>query len=551
MISKSDTSKKVIEIKKICRMIENRVFNVLNINPVVKIATKYFKDIPQQFENKQGKIIINLTKSNYHTIVDYIDSIDVRHMIEKQYVSRTKNASVDFSKLIISRKLLAERSGFDTYFKYINKNKHDNTDTIKEFIIELNNKINKKLRFEIEKIYHYFLRDKDIEKFKINSSDIIKYIRIHKNNTKFDPKQIITVIFNILNKYFNLNIEKIDNNGWNKNVNVYRVIDSVNKNILGKLYLDIDFDENKKLIDPIAIRLGDKMQINQDNDAKSIPEIAILANYQHNISHAEIILLFKEFGYMISSICYDSRVGLINYDDEFSNYIPSLMECIAWDRDTLQMIVNTLNLKSIVKNQSIIDHIELGRDMDMCYNIKIKCINAKFDNMVHNSSPLLDIIEKSLNEKNDASTEIIETYKNIYNDAMKPIADIFMTDPDTIDPSTMIQEITSSHGLLYANLMNEIFAYATYWILKDKKENSNIVGEFRKYVLDNGVDNYRDLVRLFLKKLDTNCFTLYIKNVVKAITNDEYVVTEDNNYFKEDDGSDDEDEGDIIEITRI
>jgi hypothetical protein len=44
---------------------------------------------------------------------------------------------------------------------------------------------------------------------------------------------------------------------------------------------------------------------------------------------------------------------------------------------------------------------------------------------------------------------------------------------------------------------------------------------------------------------------LYIKNVVKAITNDEYVVTEDNNYFKEDDGSDDEDEGDIIEITRI
>lgn len=546
IINKSEISKKGIEIKNKCKMIENRIFSVLNINPIVKISTKYFKDIPKQYELKNDKVIVILTKANYHTIIDYIDSLDIRHMIEKQYSSHTKNASGDFSKLIISRSLLAIQSGFPTYFKYINKNKYDNTDTIKEFIIELNSKINMKLRGEIEKIYRYFSRDTN--QIKISSSDVIKYIRLHKNNTKFNHKNVIDVIFKILNRYFNLFIEKTQDRGWRNDVIVYGVFDSITKNKLGTIYLDVEFNESKKIVDPISIRLGDKMQINATD--KTLSEVALLANYHNSLTYSDIIVLFKEFGYIISSICYDSRVGLVNYDDEFSNYLPLLMEFIAWDRDTITMIVDTLPNDLNSKKQPIIDHIEIGRDMDICYNIKLKCINAKFDHMIHNSIPLISIIEKALNEKDDASTEIIETYKNIYNEAMNQISDIFLLDPDTIDPSTMIQELTSSHGLLYANLMNEIFAYATYYLLKNTKQYPNIISEFRKNVLDNGIDSYRDLIRNFLKKLDINCFTLYIKNVTKTEPND-ISATEDNNYFKEDDGSDDDDDGDIIEITRI
>ena len=560
MINKGEISKKGFELKKIAKMIENRVFNILSMNPIIKLPTKYFINVPDNYETKNGKAIISLSRINYYSLITQIDDIQIRHQIETQYKSRTQSALIDFSKLIVSRKLLAEQAGHPTYFKYINKGKHDNTDTIKEFIIELNNKINKKMYQELDKIHQFFLRSvSDKQNLKISSTDVIKYILIHKNNNKFEPFKVLKVIFNILNKYFNLHVEQISENGWNKNCIVYNVSDKITKNILGRLYIDIYYDENKKITDPIAIKLSDKMQINTEN--KTTPEFALLSNYQTSkcMTYQDIILLFREFGYIINGLCYDSRVGHINYDDEFSNYIPCLMECIAWDRETIHMIVSSLsdlhnkNMHEPSGSESaIIDHIELSKEYDLCYNIKIKCINAKFDHLLHNSEPLLDIIVNAMNTKNDASAEILETYKDIFDEAMSSVSNIFITKEEHIDPLTMIQEITTSHGLLYANLMNEIFAYASYWIIKEKLKSSDtsIVSEFRSIILNNGVDNYRELIKNFLKKIDINCFSLYIKNVIKTDSIDDYV-TEDTNYFEEDHDSDDSDNEDIIQITRI
>ena len=545
MITKGEITKKGIEIKKIIRMLENRVFNILNMNPVVKIATKYFKDVPQQYETKHGKAVISLTKTNYYTLVDHIDDLCARHQIEDQYTSRTKNALADFSKLIVTRNLLATQSGHSTYFKCINKGKHDNSDTIKEFIIDLNNKINNKCHIEIDRIHQFFSRTHSGKNIKIRSSDVLKYIHAHRNNTKFEPKQVFYVIFNMLDRYFNIILEKTDECAWRHNVIVYNAIDKKTKKLLGRLYLDIVFDENKKIIDPISIKLSDKMQIN--TDSRTDAEVALITNYQNTkcMTYQDVVLLFREFGYVISNMCYESRVGLINYDNEFSNYIPSLMECIAWDRETIQMVACNID-------PSIIDYIELSRELDMCYNIKMKCINANFDHLLHNSEPLLDIIIKKVTEKNDASVEILKTYKDIFTESMSHVSDIFTSHVDNIDPSTMIQEITNSHGVLYSNLMNEIFAYATYWIIKEKynKKDFLIIDEFRACVLNNGVDNYRDLVRTFLKKIDVNCFSLYIKNVIKTNSIDD-CITEDTNYFEEDDGSENSDQEDIIQITRI
>ena len=526
MINKGEISKKGITLRKIIKMNENRIFNILNMNPVVKIATKYFKDVPQNYEVKHGKAVISLTKINYHTLMDYIDDLSVRHQIETQYNSRTKSALVDFSKLIVSRKLLAEQAGYTTYFKYLNRGKYDNSETIKEFITELNNKINNKIHMELDRIHQYFSRSLQNKNIKISSSDVIKYIRIHRNNTKIEPKHVFYVIFNVLDTYFNISLTKTSECGWNPNVIVYNVSDKSTKKLMGRLYMDIVFDENKKIIDPISIRLSDQMQIN--SDSRTIAEVALLTNYQNAkcMTYQDVVLLFREFGYVIAEMCYESRVGLINYDDEFSNYLPCLMECIAWDRETIRMVMGNID-------QSIIDHIEISRELDMCHNIKMKCINAKFDHLLHNSEPLLDIIVKAVNEKNDASEEILKTYQDIYKEIMSPISDIYLDQTDYIDPSAMIQEIGSSHGVLYSNLMNEVFSYATYWIINESftKNELKIVDDFRTCILNNGVDNYRDLVRTFLNKLNVNFFTLYIKNVIKIELVDDYM-TEDTNYFR-------------------
>ena len=520
MINKSEISLECLEIKKTIKMLENRIFNIININPILKVATKYFKNIPEHFEIKNDNAIINLTNTNYLLLIDIIDDMKIRHQIEKHYLSRTKNVLSDFSKLIVFRKLLAERSGYSTYFKYINKGKNDNSETIKDFITDLNNKINKKTHIEFNKIYQYFSSLHGI-KTKLDSSDIIKYVRMQKNNNKFECNHVLNVIFNLISKYFNIKFNRINEHGWNKNVIIYNVIDISTQKLLGKLFLDITFSENKKIIDPISLRLGDKMQITASNITKS--EIVLLGNYQSGktMTYSDVVLLFREFGYVVINMCYESRAGMINYDNEFSNFIPSLMEYIAWDRETIKMIIGKLD-------PSIIDHIEICRDLDICYNIKIKCINAKFDHLIHNSEPLLKIISVAIENKNDGSCEILETYKKIFAEMMNPVNDIFSDEINNIDPLLIIQEINNTQAFLYSNLMNEIFSYSTFFVLK----NNNCIDDFRKNVLNNGVNNYRDLIRVFLKKFNINCFSLYINNVVKTTVIDDSI-TEDTNYFEE------------------
>jgi hypothetical protein len=351
------------------------------------------------------------------------------------------------------------------------------------------------------------------------------------------PKDVFYVIFNVLDNYFGIKIQKINEKTWRQNVIVYIMIDKKSGNLLGRLFLDIMYDENKKIVDPISIKLSDKMQININS--KSTAEVVLLTNYQNLkcMTYNDIVLLFREFGYIMAGICYESRVGVVNYDEEFSNYLPLLMEYIAWDRDIISLIAKNHDV-------SIVDHIEMGRYIDMCLNIKFKCINAKFDHLLHNSEVLMDELIKNTD---NANIGILETYLNIYKEFMEPYSNIFLSNIEYIDPIAIIQEINGSQGVMYANLMNEIFAYASYWIIKEKKIN-----DFRECVLSNGVDNYRDLVRSFLKKVDVNCFVLYVKNVLKLESLDDYI-TEDTNYFDENEHKDesDSDKDEIIEINRI
>lgn len=549
MLYRGEMSKQCVELKNIIRMIENKIFNHININPLVNVNKRHFKTLPSTFEINNDKVTVELTQSNYNDLVDKIDDPTILHLLESQYMSRTKTILEEFSKLILMRQIFAEQSGYETFFKYINRGKLDNSDTIKEFLIELNSKLEFKIKSEITRIHYSYVVNNKIclkgteNNMKMHHCDIMKYVRLKKNNTKFSLVRVLHVIFIVLEKYFNIKIEKTDEKGWNQQVVVYTLRDTFDKRFLGRLFMDVVFNEKKKITNPISIRLSDRMQINPSS--QSLIEIALIGNYSFDkgITYNEIVLLFREFGYIIGNMCYESRVGLINYDDEFANYIPSLMEYFAWDEDIIRIIADNMD-------HSIIDHIILSRDMDMCYNIKLKCVNAKFDHLIHNSEPLLKIINLAIDTKGNANDEIYETYKEIFMEIMEPVSDVFDSNIEHIDPTVIIQEINSSQGVLYSNLMNEIFAYATYWIIKYKSiQNKEIVSTFRKTLLDNGVDNYRELIRKFLKHSDDNCFSLYIKNVIKINMTNECPI-EDNNYFEEANNND-SDKEDIIQIKRI
>ena len=66
MIHKCETPKKGVDTKKKIRIIENKIFNVMNINPVVKIHKSKFRTISPQFDTTSDNVLIQLTQSNYH-----------------------------------------------------------------------------------------------------------------------------------------------------------------------------------------------------------------------------------------------------------------------------------------------------------------------------------------------------------------------------------------------------------------------------------------------------------------------------------------------------
>jgi len=495
-------------------LFEDKIFDKLNQNPTLKIAKRHLQSVPLNAIVGDNEVMVTLNQENYYQLLDNVEQIDIRHLIEDKYVSRTKAVLSDFAKLILLRHNQALENGYDTYFKYVNRGKYDNSETIRELIVTLNKLIDERVRNEIDRIHQYYNRTSG-QNTKLSLCDVIRYNRIHKNKTRFEPKHVFYVLFAILKKYFNISIERPsergekDEKGWSDKVIVYLVVDSETSEIMGKLYLDIGESADKSIHVPLTIKLADRMQIGKHADGKekfSMPEVALIANYRfdHSMTYSDVQMLFREFGHVLQYLSYRSRVGLINYDEEFSNMIPLIMEYIAWDRHTVDLITEG-------HDPAIADHILMGRYIDMCCSIKIKCIDAKFDHLIHNSTELLEIMKNSETNKMDTGKIILNIYQDIYQEIMEPIGDMIKLDIQNIDPYIIVQEVNNSHAVRYSNLMNEIFAYVAYWLMAVKG-----VRNFRSIVLSQGVSDYREIIKNYIKQADVNCFHLYMKEVVKS-----------------------------------
>lgn len=539
IISKSEISNLCFDTKTKIKILEKRIFNLLKVDPILGINIRHLSKTPDHFEKKGNKLIVPLTENNYHELLKLINNIDVRYQIETQYNSRTKHTLNDLAKIILLRDNLSKQAGFQTYYSYISRGKHDNTESIKNLISELNDKINTKTREEVEKVFKYFNRSPGSEHL-ISDCDVIKYNSSQRSTILFNPTKVIDTIFAILHKYFSIGFAKSNHSAWDNNVDVYDVSDTQTNHFIGRLYIDLSYNPNKKITDPFCINLADKMEITPGLTTSA--EAALLGNYRpgDTITYDQTVTLFKEFGYVLQYLCYESRVGMVNYDDEFSNYLPLVMEYFAWDRNTVAELTSG-------EDYSVTDHIIMGRRMNQCLDIKKKCINAKFDHIIHNSNAFTNLLRQDMENKKEPSEDILALYRSCYSELMEPIADMFNTKLTNIEAMAVVQEINNLQGVLYSNLMNDIFAYSTFWIIRESGDKNF---DFKNMVLRNGTDNYRELVRDFLAKSQTNCFYIYIKNIIGSNVFDD-TLTGDTNYYEEDRGDIPEDRDGIIQFVKV
>jgi hypothetical protein len=235
----------------------------------------------------------------------------------------------------------------------------------------------------------------------------------------------------------------------------------------------------------------------------STPEVVLICK-DKDITYNEVINLFYEFGDIMQNILYKSTVGKINSDNEFNNLIPIIFKHIALDPDTIKII------SSAKKNPDIVsDHINTTINMTKSIDLRKKLVSAKFDHVLHNSEPLLmklDSIDQE--EKNKLIYDTYFTiYKDIFNYPHKKI-------PKNIDPN-VISKIISKQNFQYSTIINEIFGYACYHMIKYE----NKILEFNSIFFENCDTTFGSMIKTFISNVDymdlylTNVFNLSNENI--------------------------------------
>lgn len=476
---------KILE-HKICSNLTSR-----NMIPISKTMKTNITNLPNS---------INLDRQNYYFLQRNVSNAREREIIEHFYITHSNKSLNDLANLIIERHKLAVLSGSPTYFNFIKK-KSSNENTIRADIEDLISKIDLKSRKEVDRIYRNLQTDRFDKK--VDSNDIVYYCEKLKTRVEFFPNNVIKCLLHIFEKYFNIQFIALENKSemWNDNVIGYKV--GFGKELFGYCYIDLKKTALKKMTSPVCVHLCHQYT-NLEN--KTTPtKVAIIGNYQDLSSKcmtlSDVIYLFREFGCAIQMLSHKSSNGLLFSNDEFDILMPQVMECILWEKQTIEMLCSSETISDII------DNVLFTRHLDFAHQIKIKCVNALFDNVIHNSQDFIRIL-KSV-EPNEQNKILISSYKKIYENIMFSQQDILNTNIIGISPSVIQQEINGSEGLIYCNIYTEILSFSVFQLIKSGNGET-----FVKNVLRCDQNKMKKQLEEFISDGDCNSYDLYLKELI-------------------------------------
>ena len=252
------------------------------------------------------------------------------------------------------------------------------------------------------------------------------------------------------------------------------------------------------------------------------------------MDYNNVVLMFKEFGHIIRNLTYKSNFGLLNYDNLYDNFLPYVMEYIAWDKNTIRKIVGN--------SDEIIDHILFSRNIDLCNSISQKCIHALLDFTIHSSNDFINTINKSLKNNTNNNQIFINLCKKIIENKTKKYSHILNTDYYISSPYFFTQMINGSEGTLYSKISNEIFAYAIYKYIINNTDNN-----FKTKVLQPVSTQFNILLLNYISEINVDAYNLYLNDIIGIDnTNKDNiecdVMTDNTNFFddKDSDSIDDD-----------
>ena len=486
-----------------------KFFNNMYTNKILYKQIKELNKVIKEHikENKDNitfiKYILKKFRNTSKKIINVKKNINI---LEQEILKNTPDLYKKLTSLIILKneyaKLLKKTTYFNIYVKDINYNK------IKELLDDLIEKTNDKTEKDLINVKMYFKKDK------ILLQDIINYKNISYANTEkiFTPKYVINIIFNIFKLYFGLNVVKFTNiqKLWGDNILTYNIYDNVNT-LLGILHIDLIKNENKTIKKPVCIVLSNRY-VHKIHNIINPAQIILSCVYPNatdkSMSFNDVILLFKEFGNVIKYICCKS---ISHPNNTNTNIMPRIMEYIALDNDTINILCNN--------NEKIINNILETKNILQGITVRIKCINALFNLMIHNSDELITLMKTDTNLLNNL-------YDKLFKSIMKKYENIIDTNIK-LDYNVILNEINNDEIILYQSILSDILAYSLYKIIK----NSNKT-KFVDKVLKNNNKQLDFLIHKFISFHKYDSYNIYLKDIMEYTGNITTILSDQpNNFF--------------------
>jgi Zn-dependent oligopeptidase len=509
-----DNDDKISKILIQLEQTENNILNTIEKSLSIKLDRKkidaHSDSIMSTVYNDLNNVQIN--KKIYYYLLKKISDKKLRNEISDKYIKKFVNILPLVGKLIVLRDAYSKNLGNNNFYELISGKSQDETNNIHELIRDLNTKLDEKFN-----VILHNLKSTNNYLDKVSINDIIYLLNKFEVDIKIKPIEIMQIVMFTIQKKFNLEFKYSNINSLNKHTNCIEIYDS-NKKLRGYLHIDLLARETKNINQITVIKLNNQYKEN-------LPNVYLLGCYsdleKNSCTYTDMVVMFREFGNVLMNIFAITPNGISELDVEIYNFIPDFMEFLAYDDFVLDLLCNKLynnDNKGIKK----IKNIKIYKSYEIIINLKIKCLYALFDNIIHVSDNLINEIKKC--ELEDIKIKLLQLYNKIFNDVFQNQKHIINLDFNLITPQIIYNLIDGNQGLIFGSVISYILAFNCYDIMKKSSSNKFIID-----LLENKNYSYKQTILNYISDRNIDYYTYFLKNCLD--------INEEENYYEEETNS--------------
>lgn len=451
---------------------------------------------------------VKITKKIYYYLLKKISDKNIRTELEDKFIKKFIQILPLAGKLLVLRNAYSKNLGYDNFYDMISGKSNEETENIQQLIIDLNSKIDDKFTLILNNIRNINGINNNN---KIDFNDIIYLLNKIDLDIKLKPIDIMQIVMFTIQKKFNLEFKYSQIDGLNKYSNCIEIYDSTKK-LRGYLHIDLLQRNTKKINQITVIKLNNQYKEN-------LPNVYLLGCYsdleKNNCNISDMVAMFKEFGNVLMNIFAITPNGINELDVEMYNFIPDFMEFFAYDDFVLSVMCSKI-FDDKVNIQKKIKNIKIQRNYEIIINLKIKCLNILFDNVIHSSNELINDIKKS--ELEEIKIKLLNLYNKIYSDVFDKQKNILKQNHNYINPQIIYNLIDGNHGLLFGSILSYILAFNCQHMLKNTNTNNFIIE-----LLENKDFSYKKTILNFVSNSNTDYYKYFLKNCLD--------IDDDENYY--------------------